>query len=350
MATLREKAQEIDRVMANVPGVINRKVEPQVLVPQLEVRLNTDAAAAFGLSPGDVRRAATTLVRGTKVGEIYEEQKVFAVAVWGVPEVRHDLSALRELLIETPGGAHVPLGEVAELRIIPAPNEIKREGASRRIDVTCNVQGRDVGSVAREIEERVRQLDFPREYHPEFLGDYAQSVASRQRIFAVGALAGLGIVLLLHSEFRRLRLVMLILLSVPIALVGGVAGVWVGGGVASLGSLVGFVTVFGVAVRTGIMLISHYQHLEEHEGVPFGRELILRGAEERLAPIVMTALTTALGLLPLLIAGNRPGHEIEYPMALVIFGGLLSSTLLSLLFLPALYAAFAVGRQAVPGD
>jgi CzcA family heavy metal efflux pump len=347
MAVLREKAQEIDRAIADVPGVINRKVEPQVLVPQLEVRLKPEAAAAFGLSPGDVRRAATTLVRGTKVGEVYQEQRVFDVAVWSVPEVRHDLTALRELLIETPGGAHVPLGEVAELRVVPAPNEIKREGASRRIDVTCNVQGRDVGSVAREIEDRVRRLDFARGYHPEFLGDYAQTVASRRRIFSLGAVAGLGMILLLHSDFRRLRLVMLILLSVPIALVGGVAGVWAGGGVASLGSLVGFVTVFGVAVRTGIMLISHYQHLEQREGMTFGRELILRGAEERLAPIIMTALTTALGLLPLLIAGNCPGHEIEYPMALVIFGGLLSSTLLSLLFLPALYVG-AVDQRAVP--
>jgi Cu/Ag efflux pump CusA len=197
-----------------------------------------------------------------------------------------------------------------------------------------------VGSVAREIEDLVRQLSFERGYHPEFLGDYAESVASRRRIFGLGGIACLGIVLLLHSEFRRVRLVALIMLSVPIALIGGIAGVWLGGGVASLGSLVGFVTIFGVAVRTGIMLISHYQHLEEQEGMPFGRELVLRGAEERLAPIVMTSLTTALGLLPLLIAGNRPGQEIEYPMALVIFGGLVSSTLLSLLFLPALYASF----------
>jgi Cu/Ag efflux pump CusA len=306
-------------------------------VPQLEVRLKPDAAAAFGLTAGQVRRAATTLVRGTKVGEVYEGQKIFDVAVWGVPEVRSDLAALEELLIECPGGAHVPLGEIAELRIVPAANEIKREGASRRIDVTCNVQGRDVGSVAREIEGRVRQLSFDHGYHPEFLGDYAESVASRNRIFAVGCLAALGILLLLHSEFRRPRLVALIMLSLPIALIGGMAGVWAGGGVASLGSLVGFVTVFGVAIRTGIMLISHYQHLEEREGIPFGAELILRGAEERLAPIVKTSLTTAQGLLTHLIAGNRPGHEIEYPMALVIFGGLVSSTTLSLMLLPALY-------------
>ncbi len=347
LATLREKADQVEEAIADVPGITNLKVESQTMVPQVEVRLRPEAAGQFGLTPGDVRRAATTLVKGTKVGEVYHQQKIFDVAVWGQPHVRHDPLALRELLVETPTGARVPLGDVASVSVVATPNEIKREGASRRIDVTCNAEGRDLGSVAREIEDRVRNLPFPRGYHPEFLGEYEASIRSRNRILAVGLLALAGIVVLLYTDFHSPRLVLLVLLSSPFALIGGIAGVWVGGGAISLGSLVGFVTVLGISVRNGIMLISHYRHLQQEEGMTFGTELVLRGAEERLAPILMTALTTALALIPLILGGNRPGHEIEYPMALVIVGGLVSSTLLNLLLMPALYRMF--GRvRAVP--
>ncbi|MFC1596877.1 efflux RND transporter permease subunit, partial [Planctomycetota bacterium] len=347
LAGLRETAHEVERAMGEVPGIINLKVEHQVLVPQLEVRLRPEAAERFGLTPGQVRRAATTLVKGTKVGEVYQQQKIYDVAVWGRPELRSDPAALRELLVETPSGGHVPLGDVAEVALVATPNTIKREGASRRIDVTCNVEGRDLGSVAREIEQRVGSMPFERGYHPEFLGEYAAQIQSRNRLIAVGALALVGIIVILHTDFRSPRLVLLVLLSSPFALFGGVAGAWFGGGAISLGSLVGFVTVLGISTRNGIMLISHYRHLEEKEGMPFGTSLVLRGAEERLAPILMTALTTALALLPLIVAGNKPGHEIEYPMALVIVGGLVSSTLLNLLLMPALYRAFGRPRAAI---
>jgi len=346
LAGLRETAHEVEREMEGIPGIINLKVEHQVLVPQLEVRLRPEAAERFGLTPGQVRRAATTLVKGTKVGEVYQKQKIYDVAVWGRPELRSDPIALRELLVETPAGGHVPLGDVAEVNLVATPNTIKREGASRRIDVTCNVEGRDLGSVAREIEERVGSMPFKRGYHPEFLGEFAAQIQSRNRLIAVGLLAFVGIIVILHTDFRSPRLVVLVLLSSPFALAGGVAGAWLGGGAISLGSLVGFVTVLGISTRNGIMLISHYRHLQEKEGMPFGTSLVLRGAEERLAPILMTALTTALALLPLIVAGNKPGHEIEYPMALVIVGGLVSSTLLNLLLMPALYRAFGRPRAA----
>jgi CzcA family heavy metal efflux pump len=272
LATLRETAHEVEAAIHEVPGIINLKVEPQVLVPQLNVRLKPEAAEQFGLTAGDVRRAATTLVKGTKVGEVYDQQKIFEVAVWGVPEVRCDMTAVRELLIETPSGGHVPLGDVADVAIVAAPNEIKREGASRRIDVTCNVKDRDLRSVAQEIQQRVLQVSFPRGYHPEFLGEYAAQAESRQRIYALGALALAGIVVLLYAEFRAWRLVLLVMLSFLFAFIGGVLGVWLAGGVISLGSLVGFVTVLGLAVRNGIMLVSHYRHLEEKEGETFRRQ------------------------------------------------------------------------------
>jgi CzcA family heavy metal efflux pump len=344
LAVLRAKGDEIKKVISEVPGVVNLKVEPQVLVPQLQVRLRPDAASRFGLTGGAVRRAVSTLVNGTKVGEVYMDQKSFDVTVRGVPKLSTDLAALSQIPIDLPQGGHVPLGDVAELYIAPAPNEIKRESASRRLDVTCNVSGRDLGSVAREIEQRVRALEFPQEYHPEFLGEYEARESSRRRLFALSALSLAGILLLLHVDFRSWKVTLLVALTIPFALVGGVFGALLQGGVLSLGSLVGFVTVLGIAARNGIMLISHYRQLEEVEGETFGPALVMRGAEERLVPILMTALAAGLALVPLVIGGNRPGHEIEYPMAVVILGGLLTSTVLNLFLLPPIYLMFGRSR------
>ncbi|QDV91746.1 Cobalt-zinc-cadmium resistance protein CzcA [Phycisphaerae bacterium RAS2] len=334
--TLRGKAQEIGAAIKDIKGVADLKVEPQVLVPQIFVAVRPEAAAQFGLTAGAIRRAATAVVKGVKVGEVYDQQVVFDVAVWGAPKVRSELAAIRDLLIDTPGGGHVPLKDVADVSIEATPNEIKREGASRRIDVTCNVRDRDLGSVAKEIENRVRKLTFERGYHPEFLGEYAARVESRNNLLMLSAFALLGIFLLLHMDFQSARLAGLVFVTLPFALIGGVAGALLSGGVLSLGSLVGFVTVLGIAARNGIMLVSHYRHLQE-EGMPFGLKLIMQGAEERLSPILMTALCAGLGLLPLVVAGSRPGHEIEHPMAIVILGGLFTSTILNLVLLPALY-------------
>lgn len=340
LATLRAQAELIKQAMAETPGVVNLNVETQALVPQIQIRLRPDVTARFGLTHGQARRAVVTLVNGLKVGEVYENQMAFDVVVIGVPKVRTDLSSLRRLLIDLPQGGHVPLGDVAELYIAPAPNEIKRESASRRIDVTCNVQGRDLGSVAREIESRVLALPFPQQYHPEFLGEYAAREASRRRLLVATVASLIGILLLLHMDFQSWRLTFLVALTIPFALVGGVLGAILQGGVLSLGSLIGFVTVLGIAARNGIMLVSHYHHLEQVEGQPFGPALVLRGAQERLIPILMTALSTGLALVPLVLGGNRPGHEIEHPMAVVILGGLVTSTVLNLFLLPPIYAAF----------
>lgn len=333
---LRAKAQEVAAAIRDVPGVADLKVEPQVLVPQVDVRLRPESASLHGVSPGAVRRAVTTLVKGTKVGEIYEGQKVFDVAVWGEPALRTDLAALRDLRIDAQGGGQVPLGAVADVFVAPAPNVVVRENASRRIDVTCNVRG-ELGRTAREIEARVAGIAFDRGYHPELLGEYAARSAASRRLLFLSALSLVGILLVLHVDFRSLRLTLLLLVSLLFALVGGVAGAILGGGVLSLGSLVGFVTVLGIAARNGIMLVSHFRHLEQEEGVPLGPELVVRGATERLAPILMTALATALALLPIILTGARPGQEIEHPMAIVIFGGLATSTVLNLFLLPALY-------------
>jgi CzcA family heavy metal efflux pump len=348
LAVLRSTGEAIKKAIADVPGVVNLKIEAQVLVPQIQVRLRPDAASRFGITGGQVRRAVSTLLKGTKVGEVYQEQKSFDVVVIGVPQLRSNLDALQRLPVDLPQGGHVPLGDVAEVFIAPAPNEIKRESASRRLDVTCNVAGRDLGSVARDIESRVRALPFPQQYHPEFLGEYAAREASRRRLMALAGMSLLGILLILHVDFRSWRLALMVFLTIPFALVGGVFGAILQGGVLSLGSLVGFVTVLGIAARNGIMLVSHYRHLELEEGEAFGPLLVLRGSAERLTPILMTALATGLALVPLVIGGNRPGQEIEYPMAAVILGGLCTSTVLNLFLLPPIYAAW--GRVGATGD
>ena len=345
LAVLRSKAKEVSEAMAKIDGVNNLKVETQVLVPQVQVRLRPDAAERFGLTPGQVRRAVTTLLRGIKVGEVYEDQKKFDVVVWGSEDSRTDLNALHDLRIDTPTGGQVPLKDVADVEIVPASNEVKREGGSRRIDVTCDSKGRDLGSVARDIEAAVGALPFDRGYHPEFLGEYAARQESQQRLFSLGAMSLIGILLILYIDFQSIQLTLMVALTIPFALIGGVVAAWMAGGVLSLGSLIGFVTVLGIAARNGIMLVSHYRHLQEVEGEPFGLSLVLRGAEERLIPILMTVLTTALALLPLAVSGNKPGHEIEYPLAVVIVGGLVTSTILNLFLLPPLYLLW--GKHAV---
>jgi Cu/Ag efflux pump CusA len=243
----------------------------------------------------------------------------------------------------------VPLEAVADVSLAPTPNEITREGGSRRIDVTTNVRGRDLGAVARDIKAALANVPFEAGYHAEILGEFAAREASQRRLLTLGALSLVAILLVLHVDFGSARLVSLIALTLPFALIGGVAAAFLSGGVLSLGSLVGFVTVLGIAARNGIMLVSHYRHLQDVEGVPFGPELAIRGAEERLAPILMTALATGLALVPIVMGGSRSGQEIEHPMAVVILGGLFTSTALNVFLLPALFLTFG-GRTTASTD
>lgn len=337
---LRGQAVNVSDVLKGIPGVSELKIEAQTQVPQITIQLRPDSAALHGLTAGQVRMAVSTLISGKKVGEVYQNQRVHDVSVWSVPAVRSDFTTLRDLLLETPSGGHVKLGDIADLSIVPTPNAIKRESASRRIDVTCNVSGRALGDVARDVEKAIQGVSFAPGYHSEVLGEWAerQSAQSQLGWLALGSFA--GILILLLADFQSPRLVLLISLTLPFALIGGVIAVWLGGGVLSLGSLVGFVTVLGIAARNGILLISHYRHLQLEENHSFDLDMILLGAEERLVPILMTASTAALALLPLVLKGDVPGNEIERPMALVILGGLATSTLLNLFLLPALYARF----------
>ncbi|MGH2350807.1 MAG: efflux RND transporter permease subunit, partial [Chloroflexota bacterium] len=343
---LRSKAEEVRQALAQIDGIVDLHTELLVDIPHVQVKVDLAKAAAHGIKPGDVRRAASAMLSGIEVGDIHRENKVYDVFVWSMPDTRHSLTSIRELLIDTPRGGHVRLADVADVEILPTPNAVNREENSRRIYVGANVRGRDLGVVAREVEAAVEAIEFPLEYHPQLLGEYTERQAAQQRLFLFWGVALIMVFFLLQTSFESWRLAILSFVTLPIALVGGVLAAFGTGGVISLGSLVGFLTVLGIVARNGIMLINHYQHLEREEGVAFGPGLVLRGARERLAPIVMTALTTGLALVPLVIAGDIPGHEIEHPMAIVILGGLVTSTLLNLFVVPSLYLRFGKHRSS----
>jgi CzcA family heavy metal efflux pump len=342
---LRDKAEDVRDALVGIEGLIDLHVEFQEEIPQVEVTVDLEKAAFYGIKPGDVRRAATTLVASEEMGDIHIGHRTYDVNVWSVPEARNSLTDIENLLIDLPGGGYIKLKDVAEVVIRPTPNVIKHENLARRIDVGGNVKGRDLGSIVADVKVALAGVDFPHEYYPTLIGEYAEreAVADKMLIYAIIAL--IGIFFLLHTSFRSARLAILSFLLLPTALVGGVLAAFLGDGVISLGSLVGFLTVLGIAARNGILMINHFQHLEKFEGEAFGMSLVLRGARERLAPILMTATTTGLALIPLVVAGSIPGNEIELPMAVVILGGLVTSTLLNLFIIPPLYLRFGT-KQA----
>lgn len=345
---LRGQAAQMQRKLAEVRGIEDDHVDLEVDIPQIQVEVDLARAAQYGLKPGDVRRAASTLVAGEEVGDIFRGGKTYDVVVWSTPATRASVAGVSELPLDTPSGIPVRLGDVAKVSIQPVPNLVERDNGSRRIDVVANFRGRDLGSVVKDVKQVVAAEQFPRGYHAELLGEFKERQEAQTRLFGIAIVAALAILLLLQTSFGDWRLATLIFLTLPMALVGGILAAWGSGGVISLGSLLGFFAVFGIAARNGILLVNHAQHLERAEGQRFGAPLILQAARERLAPILMTSLATALGVVPLVLLGERPGHEIEYPLAVVILGGLATSTLLNLFVVPCLYLRFGRARRAVP--
>ena len=332
---IRKKAEEIQQVLARTSGVVDAAVQYPKEAPTVEIEVDIERARRYGLAPGDVRRAASALVSGIEVGSLFEAQKVFDVMVYGTPETRHSLTSLQDLLIDTPAGGHVTLKDVATVRIAPAATEIHRDAVARRMDVTANVRGRDLAAVAADIEQGLRRVDFPLEYRAELLGEYAVRQAAQRRVLAFGIAAAIAIFLLLQAFFRNWSLATLAFLSLPAALTGGVLAVLLTGGIFSLGSIVGLIAVLGIAVRNTILLVSRYRRLE-CEGGAFSTALVERGTEERAAPILMSAVTMALGFLPFALFGNIAGLEIAHPMAIVVLGGLVTTTVVSLVGVPAM--------------
>jgi len=317
--------------------VVDLAVEPQVEIPEVTLRFDRQALARYGFTAGRLKALVTTAFFGAPVAQVYEEGKVFNLLVRFADGIKKDEQALGDTLIAAPGGTRVPLRALAAVQIEKRPNVINRENASRRLVVQCNISGGG-GGVSREIARRLRrQVVLPQGYHLEVGGEYQEQLATQRELMLLGAASLLGIFLLLYADFHSPRASLLVLLSLPLALIGAVWAVTLSGAHLSLGSLVGFLALLGITARNGIMLVSHYRYLRRETGLPFGRGLVMRGSLDRLAPILMTALVAALGLLPLALGGERAGQEIEHPMAVVILGGLFTSTLLNLFVVPALY-------------
>lgn len=359
LATLRTKAGEIRAAMAGVPGIVDLLVEPQVGVPQVQVNLNRRAAAAVGLRAEDLAQTVEMAFAGEVVSQVLEEQKTYNVIVRFDDAVRESLETISRTYIDTPGGAKVPLAQVADIRADQGPNTINRENVQRRIIVQANVAGRDLGSVITDVRAAInRNVTLPQGYYVQYGGQFEAQEKAAQQITLLSLLAIGGIFLLLYLAFRStgsaVRSALLVMANLPLALIGGVVMAWLAGGTLSIASLVGFITLFGIATRNGIMLISHYHHLMQEEGVSF-REAIVQGSLERLSPILMTALVTGVGLVPLALGAGEPGREIQQPMAVVILGGIVTSTFLNMIVIPALYLKFGhvearTASSAYPSD
>ncbi len=345
---LDAKAQEIARVLGQIRGATEVQVQSAPGTPQLEIRLRPADLALWGFEPVDVLENIRAAYQGAEAGQIYDGNRVFSVVAILNPAQRNDIAAVSALPLRHGDGPYVPLGKVADVYQSGGRYIVLHDGARRVQTVTCNVAGNDVNSFVAEARKQIAQsVTLPQGSYVEFGGAAAAQAQSRHDLLIHSLLAGVGIILLLTLIMRGWRNLVLVLVNLPFALIGGVLAVFAAGGWVSIGALVGFVTLFGITLRNSLMMISHYEHLIREEGMTWGIETAIRGASERLIPILMTAFVTAFGLLPLALGAGDPGREIEGPMAIVILGGLLTSTALNLLVLPTL--ALRVGiRAATP--
>jgi CzcA family heavy metal efflux pump len=341
---LERQAERVRRLVAQVDGVVDPRVAKPVNQPQVEIEVDLDKAQRFGVKPGDVRRAEAALLQGITVGSVFEGQKVFDVIVQGVPSTRESVANVRNLLLDRPDGGHVRLGQVADVRVVQTPLSIQRDEVSRRLDVQADVSGRSLDAVAKDIEDRLAATSFPLEYHAKVLKETTSDEIGTGTMIAFAIGAAIAIFLLLQAGFSGWRLAVLAFLTLPAALLGGALASLVDGAEMTLGSMIGFLALFALAARTGMVLIRRYQELERG-GEAFGAGLVERGALERVGPVVTSALAIALVMVPFIIAGNAPGLEILHPMAIVIVGGLVTTTLLGLFVLPALYLRYATPTE-----
>ena len=342
---LRAKAEEIRSVMATTPGIVDLQVEKQVLTPQLHVRLDRDQARTYGVMVGEVAEYAELAMNGKRVSQVLEGQRTFDILLRLKEEARNDPEAIAQIPVDTGTGAVVPLGLFAKIEEAKGPNIINRENVQRRIVIFANVSGRDLVSTVQEVQRKIgEQVTLPSGYFPTYGGQF-ESQANASRLIAILSIFSLvGMFVVLYAHFRSAMFAAQIMLNIPLAFIGAVAGVLLMGGVFSIATMVGFVTLTGIAARNGIMMISHYLHLMKFEGEKFDTHMIVRGTQERLVPVLMTALTAGLALVPLVLGAGQPGREILHPVAVVIFSGLFSSTLLDLIVTPLVFAKF--GRRS----
>jgi CzcA family heavy metal efflux pump len=340
---LRNLARQVQAVMRDVPGVVDLSTEQQTDIPFLTVRFNRGAIARYGLHVRDVAEAIETAFSGRVVSRVREREAAFDLVVRYGEDARASVETIRAMRLSTPTGTEVPLHVLAEIEKSTGPNSISRENVQRKMVVMCNVAGRDLGGVVDEIRSRIEsRLTFPTGYRMEYGGQFESAEEATRTLVVLGVIVTLGVFLLLLLALGSARDALLVLVNLPLALIGGVAGVFLSGGTLSVASLIGFITLFGIATRNGLMMVSHIHHLVRSEGVEDPAEAVRRGAMERLSPILMTALAAGLALIPLALKTGEPGSEIQAPMAVVILCGLLSSTALNMLVVPALYLRFGL--------
>ncbi len=344
LRALRRAAVQVRDQMASVPGVVDLYVEQQIEIPQVRININRQEAARYGLTVEQVAEALETAFNGRVVSQVLQGQRTYDLVVWFDEASRGDLSAVRSTLIDAPTGAKIPIGQVASVVEGTGANTINRENVRRRIVVQANAQGRDLNGVIQEVQSKVaRNVKLPEGYFVEYGGQFESQQSASKRLIVLGLFSIVGVFLVLYMAFKSARSALQIMVNLPLALVGGVVAIFLTGGTLSIASMVGFVTLFGIATRNGIMMVSHYIHLMTQEGEKFGPEMIVRGTLERLAPVLMTALVAALGLVPLALGAGQTGKEIQHPLAVVILGGLITSTLLDQVVTPALFLRF--GRK-----
>jgi Cu/Ag efflux pump CusA len=340
------EAAKLKQAMSAIPGIAELDIEMATEEPVVEILVDLEKAKNYGVKPGDVRRAAAMMLSGIEVGNLFEEQKVFEVVVWGTPQVRHSVDHIQDLLIDTPGRGHVRLGDVASVRMSSAPSIIRRENVARTMDIVAAVRGRSVGAVAADVRNQIRQSHFPIEYRAELLGGYARMETARARFMAALIAVAIGILFVLQAVLGSWALAFTLLLTLPVALAGGVIAAAASGVTLSFAAMGGLLAVLGIAVRQGVLMISRYRELRLHEGRTFGPELIREGTRDQAPAILMTALVTAAAVLPFAVYGARAGHEALGPLAVVILGGLATTLLYTLGIVPALYARFGAGAMS----
>ncbi len=334
---LSSAAQTVRRSLAAVHGIVDPQVQTQVDEPAIQITADVRAAARYGLKPGDIRRQTSVLVAGIPVGSYYQQQQIFDVTVWSEPAVRQNLSAIEDLPLDTPNGGKVALKKVAAVAIAPAPTEIDHDQVSRYLDVTAAVKGADLGSVVANVKRLVQGIALPLSYHAEVFSDLQQQQGADRRtlLWALGVAA--AIFLLLQAAFQSWSRAALLLVTLPLALVGGLPAALLADRLVTVGALIGLITVFTIALRNGILLIRRLRRQEREHPAGGGAELVVRAAAETAVPVVVTAVALALMVLPFVARGAIPGMEILRPLGLVVVGGLVTSTLYSLFILPALY-------------
>ena len=342
LSTLRRLGEQVREVVAGIPGAVDVALEPQMDVPFVRFVLDRAAIARYGLRAVDVAEAVETSLGGTTVGRVFDGATAFDLVVKFGPASQADFDRLLDLPVDTPLAGPVPVSQLAAVRREMGPNMILRERVQRRIVISSNVAGRDLGSVVGDMQSAVTQaIRMPAGYRVEYGGQFETRQRASRRLLLLGSAVVVGLFMLLVLALGRSRDALLVMLNLPLALIGGVAGVFLSGGVLSVASLIGFIALFGIATRNGIMLVSHIQHLREQEGVTDFREAVERGARERLIPILMTALSSGLALIPLALAAGQAGSEIQTPMAVVILCGLTTSTLLNMVVVPTVYLRYA---------